>query len=177
MNKYIFIKRRVALLVATGCGTGFTPVAPGTVGSLAALLVWGVLAISGWWNVWFTRILLILCVSAVGLISAAIAIPQLQAKIPETRGKHNDPAAIVIDEWAGLSLTLLVVAPNEWGWALGAFVAFRFFDILKPGPVGWAERAPGAVGIMLDDLVAGACAAAVLMVIRFSLMEFSQLSQ
>ncbi|MEM8597645.1 MAG: phosphatidylglycerophosphatase A, partial [Pseudomonadota bacterium] len=81
-----------------------------------------------------------------------------------------DPQEVVIDEVAGmmialwpLSIGLTVTGADWWVWpwpgVLAAFVLFRALDILKPPPINWCERAPGAVGVMLDDLVAGALSA------------------
>jgi len=81
----------------------------------------------------------------------------------------TDPSEIVIDEVAGQWLAMLAPSLGFWmaglgswhfpwpGW-VGAFVLFRLFDIWKPGPVGWADRKGGAMGVMLDDLIAGAFA-------------------
>jgi phosphatidylglycerophosphatase A len=88
----------------------------------------------------------------------------------ETRGKaDHDPSEIVIDEVAGQWIALLPVMIGAshagasvlalWpGWVL-AFAAFRLFDITKPGPVGWADRQQGPLGVMLDDVIAGIMAA------------------
>ena len=78
----------------------------------------------------------------------------------------EDPQEVVIDEWAGLSLTLLAASPSSALDLLLAFVLFRFFDIIKPPPVSNAERLPGATGIMLDDLVAGGYALLILQLLR-----------
>lgn len=92
--------------------------------------------------------------------------------IQETRGMADpDPSEIVIDEVAGMWLALWPVSIGAmmqgvavtalWpGWVV-AFVAFRAFDILKPGPVGWADRLHTPLGVMLDDVIAGAFAAVV----------------
>ena len=77
-------------------------------------------------------------------------------------GDDPDPSPVVIDEVAGQWLTLLV-APLDLAWYALAFVLFRFFDILKPWPIGWLERrVPGALGVMLDDVAAALAAMAVL---------------
>lgn len=79
----------------------------------------------------------------------------------------DDPAWVVVDEGAG-QLLALAALPAGAGW-LGvalAFALFRAFDILKPGPVGWADRQPGAVGVMLDDVIAGAMAGAMILLVR-----------
>jgi phosphatidylglycerophosphatase A len=72
---------------------------------------------------------------------------------------------VVIDEVAGQALTL-IAAPFAWKYALASFILFRGFDILKPPPVRSLERLPEGVGIMLDDLGAGAYAAIVLLTLR-----------
>lgn len=70
--------------------------------------------------------------------------------------QQEDPQWIVIDEWCGLSVTLLAYNPQDPAWVpYAAFIAFRLFDITKIPPVSQAERLPGAFGIMLDDVVAG----------------------
>lgn len=67
----------------------------------------------------------------------------------------QDPGGIVWDEWVGLLVTLWLL-PDGWIWLLAGFGLFRFFDILKPWPIGWLDRrVPGGTGIMLDDLIAG----------------------
>jgi phosphatidylglycerophosphatase A len=83
-----------------------------------------------------------------------------------------DPAWVVVDEGAGqlLVLAALPAGAGFWGIVL-AFLLFRIFDILKPGPVGWADRRHGAVGVMLDDLVAGAIAAALVLLLRAAFPE------
>ena len=80
----------------------------------------------------------------------------------------KDASDIVIDEVAGQWIALLVV-PLDWRWWVGAFLAFRLFDILKPGPVRLAERLPGGYGVMADDIVAGALAAACLLILQWAL--------
>ena len=62
----------------------------------------------------------------------------------------------VVDEWAGLFVALCGVEAFNLGHVVIALVGFRVLDITKPGPVGWAERLPGALGVMADDIVAGA---------------------
>jgi phosphatidylglycerophosphatase A len=79
---------------------------------------------------------------------------------------EGDPGWVVIDEIAGQFVALLgLTRPTIVGLA-AAFALFRLFDIVKPGPVGWADRQDGAAGIMADDLIAGAIAAGVLWAAR-----------
>ncbi len=74
----------------------------------------------------------------------------------------DDPGWIVIDEFAGQWIAMLGLGHVSLYGSLAAFVLFRFFDITKPGPVGWADRTHGAIGIMADDVAAGLIAAAIL---------------
>ncbi len=145
-----------ARAIASFGGAGFLPKAPGTWGSLAALPVAWVLHGLGGFGL---------------LLVATLAVTALGFwAIPKATGDDHDPGWVVIDEVAGqwialwpLSLGLSMADVGAWvfpwpGW-VGAFVLFRLFDIWKPGPVGWADRQGGALGVMLDDLIAGAMAA------------------
>ena len=79
---------------------------------------------------------------------------------------------MVIDEGAGQLLALAALPPAPTGWGiLLAFLLFRLFDVTKPGPVGWADRQHGPFGIMLDDVMAGALAAALLLLLRLAWPE------
>jgi phosphatidylglycerophosphatase A len=130
-------------------GVGFLRPAPGTWGSLVVLpLAW-----AGPWA----------CLAAAVLFS--LMGWWALARLPEA---HQDPSWVVVDEGAGQSLALAAL-PAAGGVAgvLLAFLLFRAFDILKPGPVGWADRRKGATGVMLDDLIAGALAAGLLLMARF----------
>jgi phosphatidylglycerophosphatase A len=137
----------LARLVASGGGTGLLPRAPGTWGSLAAALAGcGLLALGG---------RPALAVAAVVATGAGLwAIPRA--------GGAGDPGWVVIDEVAGMWIAMLPL-PRPWPvGVLAAFALFRLFDITKPGPIGRLDRVPGRVGVMGDDLLAGAAAAAVL---------------
>lgn len=140
--------------VASFGGVGFAPMAPGTVGSLAALVL-GVWAMQG--AAWVLPGLAVLATVA-GLVAIPFAVADREA----------DPGWVVIDEVAGQWIALLGLGSMTPVGVLAAFGLFRLFDIWKPGPVGWADRQAGAVGIMLDDLIAGAIAAAVLLVARWA---------
>jgi phosphatidylglycerophosphatase A len=146
--------------IALAGGLGRLPQAPGTWGSLGAIpAAWALHALGGF-----------------GLLAAA-TVAAFAAGLWATRAwlgetGETDPSEIVIDEVVGLWIALwplsagltLMGAPGgvfPWpGWVLG-FLAFRFFDILKPFPVNRAERLPGALGVMADDVVAGVLAALV----------------
>lgn len=131
------------VLLATWFGAGYLPKAPGTWGSLGALpFAWLILEHGGPWVL-------------LGAIVMVTAIGILAANDFMDRTGTEDPAAIVIDEVAGQWIVLLAAPPDLAAFALG-FALFRFFDVLKPWPISWADRAiGGAFGVMLDDLLAG----------------------
>ena len=138
--------------IATGFGSGFSPVAPGTAGSLAALLPWLVLRE------------LPLPFYAGALVLAFLAGVWACAWLVQTL-RVSDPSIAVWDEFTGIWIALvpLVATPAHWVWILVAFILFRIFDIAKPWPVSWADRSiGGGLGVMLDDVLAGAYAAIVL---------------
>ena len=136
---------------------------PGTWGSAAAiLLAWAIHALGGF-GLFFAATL---AVTGLGWWAVSEA----------TRGQADeDPSEIVIDEVAGQWIALWPVSLGAqmagtdfwalWPGIVTAFVAFRLFDILKPGPVGWADRQEGAFGVMADDLIAGWLAAMVVAVL------------
>lgn len=136
--------------------------APGTWGSAAALPVALVLHLAGGFPAMAAGTVVILLV---GLWSIGRALVLTE---------DPDPSEIVIDEVAGMMIALLPVSAGAWhvgapvsalwpGWVT-AFLAFRLFDIWKPGPVGWADRRGGMTGVMFDDVIAGAMAAVVVVV-------------
>ena len=142
--------------INTFCYVGLLRPAPGTWGSLAALpLALLICVIGGPW------LLLLKTIAA-----TVLGIWTIGQQIAGSADK--DPSEIVIDEVAGQWLALLPVAFGGWhagvplttlwpGW-LAAFILFRLFDIWKPGPIGWADRRGDAIGVMLDDVIAGAFA-------------------
>jgi phosphatidylglycerophosphatase A len=137
----------------SGCGSGFAAKAPGTCGSVAALIFWWLLADLKIVESLSSQLVLVLVTTVVGTTVVSIALK---------REQDEDPQWIVIDEWAGLFVALVGIAPFQIGQVLLVFVLFRVFDASKVGPVGWAERLPRQFGIMADDLVAGALSALVL---------------
>ncbi len=145
--------RHPAVLVATFFGAGLSPIAPGTVGSLAALpFAW---LIHFWLGQW-ALVAAAVVVFAIGLWSA-----EMYARADGGR----DPSAVVIDEVVGQWLTLAAVAATPIHYAVG-FALFRAYDIVKPWPASRIDRhMHGGAGIMLDDVVAAAYAAATLWVI------------
>lgn len=139
--------------LAFGFGTGLARKAPGTWGTLAGL-------------VFVPLLQLISLPLALAVIAAASVFGVwLCGKVADDLGVH-DHGGIVWDEIVGIWITL-VLLPAHWGWWLTGFVAFRFFDILKPWPIRALDRRlGGGLGIMLDDILAGVCAALVLLVVR-----------
>ncbi len=139
-----------AHLLATWFGAGLLPKAPGTWGSLAALpFAWAIAAAGG---------------PVALLVAAAVALAAgiWAAGILERAAQAKDPGHVVIDEVAGQWLTLVPVAPDPLLYAIG-FVLFRIADIFKPWPANWCDRKlAGGLGVMLDDIVAGAYAAVAL---------------
>jgi phosphatidylglycerophosphatase A len=133
--------RALGLTIATGGFTGYAPVAPGTVGSLVGLLILFAVRVSG--NPLFELGVLVVVIAA-GIWSAGVV---------ERDVGIEDPGIVVVDEVAGMLLTLLWI-PLTWPTALVGFLAFRVFDIIKPFPARRAERLPGGWGIMADDLFA-----------------------
>lgn len=140
--------------LALGFGAGLSPKAPGTVGSLAAVLLWWLLLAD-------LSLPLQLAVIAAGFGLGVLASDWLIA-----RTGVKDPGYIVWDEFIGQWLALLLLPKNLTAAAL-ACAAFRLFDIVKRGPVGWADkRFSGGFGVMFDDLVAGAMALALVQAVR-----------
>ena len=135
-------------LVATVAGAGRIRPAPGTWGSLVVLpaVMLGPLPC--------------LVLAAAVAVLGWFAVNRVLATVGE-----EDPGWIVVDEAAGMLLALAAL-PAGAGWVglLAAFALFRAFDILKPWPVSWADGLPGATGVMLDDILAGAIAGAILLI-------------
>lgn len=144
--------RNPAGWMALGFGSGLSPVAPGTVGSLVALLPW------------FGLRELPIPVFALALI-VAFALGVWACDWAVRRLQIADPGAIVWDEFVGqwLALAPLMWKPRDWLWIVAGFILFRIFDIVKPWPVSLADRKiGGGFGVMLDDVIAGVYAAIVL---------------
>ncbi len=150
-----------SLMIATGFGSGFSPVAPGTAGALLALLMWVV----GYLLLPFALLQVILAVMV--LLFTALGI--YTSGVME-RYWGEDPSRVVVDEMVGVWIPLLVVPDGGWWYVLAAFVLFRLFDIVKPLGVRRMERFGGGVGIMMDDILAGVYSAVLLGAARF-LME------
>lgn len=138
--------------IAYGFGSGLSPVAPGTAGSLAALLPWLALRELPW-------------PAYLGVVALVFVVGVWASNVAIARLRIADPGAVVVDEFVGqwLALLPLVVTPRTWPWTIAGFALFRLFDVWKPWPVSWADRrVKGGFGVMLDDVIAGLYAALVL---------------
>ena len=148
--------RHPAGWIAAGFGAGFAPRAPGTVGSVVALLPW------------FALRELSLPVYALAVL-AAFALGVWAASWVIRCIRVQDPSVVVWDEFVGMWIAL-AAAPAGWGWVVAGFALFRLFDIWKPWPVRWADdRVHGGLGAMLDDALAGVYAWLALQLLAWSL--------
>lgn len=164
---------KIIYWLALGLGSGLPRRAPGTWGTVGGLIAAVPLLSLGF--VPFLIVTLLSCVIGIWICDRASTL----------MGVHDDPH-IVWDEWSGIWITLLPfsylgisadyflqdITQGLSVFALiVAFVLFRFFDIIKPPPIGWADKkVAGGLGIMLDDIIAGVMAAAVWLVVMFGLL-------
>jgi len=145
-----------AIWIATWFGCGLMKPAPGTWGTIGAL-PFGIfiLALGG----------IPALAVAIGLI--CVVGHWAAGRFEEQVGEH-DSGAIVVDEVAGMWIALIPTALSI-PYVIAAFLLFRFFDILKPGPISWADKKlPGAFGVMVDDVIAGIFAALILVGARIA---------
>lgn len=154
------MKKKIAYLLASYFGFGFSPFASGTVGSLMTLPL--VFVCAYYWGM-----LGIICLSVVAFLIGVIASKEV------LKYTKHDPSLIVIDEVSGQSLSFVLLADSlignmqAWLVYLVGFALFRLFDIWKPQPVRWADRKLlNAWGVMLDDVFAGIYAAICLCLIN-----------
>ena len=135
-------------LFAVGFGSGLSPIIPGTIGTLAAIpfyLLLAHLSLS-------LYVIIIIIASFIGIKICEIT--------SDAMGTH-DHGSIVWDEFVGLWITMSIVPllnlpVTDWKWLIAGFILFRFFDMLKPWPISWLDKkVHGGVGIMVDDIVAG----------------------
>ena len=164
-----FMRGDVAHWIALGFGSGLSRVAPGTIGTLWAWIAF--IALTPWMN----------DLRWAGLIAVSLPVGWWACSRTARHMGVLDPGSIVWDEIVAVWLVLWLVMPTGvWG-QLFAFGLFRFFDAVKPGPVGWADRlfhhtdrtsdrwawVKAGAGIMLDDLVAALCTLLVIAVWRW----------
>ncbi|MFT0772630.1 phosphatidylglycerophosphatase A [Psychrobacter aquimaris] len=164
---------RVVYWLGIGLGSGLPRRAPGTWGTVGGLIIAIPLLSLGF--VPFLILTILSCILGIWICGRTAELMQ----------GHDDPH-IVWDEWAGMWITLLplsymgIADDNFWQNVsqelsifaiVFAFILFRFFDIVKPPPIGWADkRVAGGLGIMLDDIIAGIMAAVVWVVVMFGVL-------
>ena len=142
-------------MTATGFGSGYAPVAPGTAGTLIGIPLYLVFSAMPW-PLWLIT------------VAAFTCLAWYASEEGEKLFGRKDAPCIVIDEIAGLQWTLFLIEPTVWHVVLGFFL-FRLFDIVKPFPARlFQDRLPGGLGVVADDLAAGVYANLLLrLLIRF----------
>jgi phosphatidylglycerophosphatase A len=133
---------KISEWIATCFKVGYLPLAPGTWGSVFAILLWWAFLKNV--NIYIFGILIIFSF-LIGIVASNIVIDQ--------RG-DADPSYIIIDELVGQWLALLFI-PQEYFYIVISFISFRFFDIIKPWPISLIEKLPKGLGVMSDDFIAG----------------------
>ncbi|NOZ62835.1 MAG: phosphatidylglycerophosphatase A [Calditrichaeota bacterium] len=149
------MKAFAAHVFSTFFGIGHSPFAPGTMGAIAATIIYWYFLPSGG-LVWF---LALIAITLIGVGLSSITEKEFQQKSGDSNA--HDPGIIVLDEVAGVLFALFGMG-KQWPWVLAALILFRIFDILKPFPVKQFEKLPGGWGIMMDDVVAGIIANVIL---------------
>ena len=134
------MKKRLVIFLATGIYSGFFPIIAGTIGTIPAWLI-----------VYF---LIGNNPLVLGLLTAVTFVLSVWSAGEAEKMFGHDAKKIVIDEWAGMFLTLLFIPFSLTNYLI-AFFAFRFFDVAKVPPASQAERLPRGWGITLDDIIAG----------------------
>jgi len=155
------IKNFLILFIAQGFGSGLSPKAPGTFGSVVGILWFWLLLAGG--NLW---------IYLAGIVLSTAFSVWCCDKAEKLLGKQ-DPGCVVLDEIIALPICFLgpillfyfrngtfpemetFLGNHGWYWSLAGFALFRFFDILKPWPVGQSQKLPGGLGITIDDALAG----------------------
>lgn len=143
------IGERFMFLLATGFGSGRSPWASGTTGTLAAIPVH---LLAAW-----------LLGPRAFAVAAVLFVPLavLSAEVACRRLREKDPGLIVVDEWAGYFITV-ALHPLSWPTVAAGFLVFRLMDVLKPFPARRLEDLPGGTGVVMDDVMAGVYAHALL---------------
>jgi|TARA_B100000959_G_C14928261_1_gene602448 phosphatidylglycerophosphatase A len=136
------LRLKISEWIATCFKVGYLPLAPGTWGSIFAILLWWVFIKD--LNLYVFGVIIVLFF-IIGIVTSNIMIDELD---------DNDPSHIIIDELVGQWLALLFLPKGLINIAI-AFILFRFFDIIKPWPISLIEKLPKGLGVMSDDLVAG----------------------
>lgn len=156
MPAFRWLTHRPVAFIAFGFGSGLSPIAPGTAGTVAAVPLYLALSLLP-----LDLYLIVVALAAV----VGVFICDFAAK---ALGVHDHPG-IVFDEFVGFWVSM-ALAPRHWAWCLAGFVIFRIFDAAKPWPISWLDRrVDGGFGIMLDDVVAGLATLACLLALEAGL--------
>lgn len=139
-------KPLIPVILATGFGSGYCPVAPGTAGALLATVIW--LA----YTLFLPPTTCIVLTVVLTLLFTVLGVWATNKVIPFW---GEDPRRVVVDEMVGVWIPLIAAPASNLWYALASFVLFRFFDIAKPLGVRQMERFPGGIGVMADDILAG----------------------
>ena len=151
-------RRSFSMWIATGLGSGYFPVAPGTAGSALGLALVIALRQTSLKPLW-------LGVALAGLAALLFFVGVWSAGRAEKALGRVDPGQVVIDEVVGQIITFVATPRVTWIGLIAGFILFRAFDIVKPFPARQAERFPGGWGIMMDDVVAGLYSLIVLVIL------------
>jgi len=149
--------KKLILAIATGLGSGYSPVASGTAGSFLAMLIY--------WFVFPTNPVLVLAIAA-----AVTALSVYSGGEAEKILDSRDDSRIVIDEFAGYYVSVLFL-PKTIFFAVAAFLLFRLFDVIKPWFVNRVQDWKGGWGVTFDDIFAGIFANIVLQVVRYAFFK------
>jgi phosphatidylglycerophosphatase A len=151
----------LALAIAT-CGVGYLPLIPGTFGSLLGVAIFLAL----------TRVTAGTILLVVAILAFTFAGIWAGSRTEEISGR-KDPGKIVVDEVAGQLIALFPLVFVKWSMTtvMVSFILFRFFDIVKPYPANRLQELKGGVGVMCDDLVAGAYAAIIVWIVTARFLE------
>jgi phosphatidylglycerophosphatase A len=147
----------VALALATSLGVGYLPIAPGTFGSLAGLVLWWLLPASAGIQL--------------SVIVALFVAGSWSASVSEGHFVSTDPSQVVVDEVMGMLITLWG-NPVGWPGAVVGFLLFRLLDVIKPYPANRLEDLHGGVGVMADDAMAAVYANVCLRVMLLAAASF-----
>jgi phosphatidylglycerophosphatase A len=157
VEKGCLLNKKFITLAATGFGSGYAPLAPGTAGTLVGIPLYLVFSAMPW-PLWLITLIAFTCLAWYVSDEA------------EKLFGRKDAQCIVIDEIAGLQWTLFLIAPTAIPVALG-FLLFRIFDVVKPFPARlFQDRLPGGLGVVADDLAAGVYANVVLRLLLWLLL-------
>ena len=134
------------LIIVTGFGSGYSPVAPGTAGAILAVAIWYAFSL-------FIPFYLIPAITSVLILLFTILGIRSADAVEPVWGE--DPSRVVVDEMVGVWIPLLAVPEGNLWYILAAFVLFRLFDIFKPLGIRKMEKLKGGLGVMMDDILAG----------------------